>query len=202
MERATKKVETEQDAESIEEVDTSDRVGTSGKGGRVKKDRADQKKEVGTRKWSDVVKGLQTDDKLETTESVEWFDSDEPNQVKAKRTGRQPKPTPKRRIRRVEKRQYRDNDGAEMGLMSRQTDCRGRDAGVGWVKMHGVGWVKKRWTGGVVERRTEPDEGCEQGEKTLGEAEARNWQIRWNLSLSLRGSVEKQAQHGPMGRIG
>ena len=87
------KVETEQDAESIEEVDTSDRVGTSGKGGRVKKDKPTRRKRLGPRKWSDVVKGFQTDDELETTESVEWFDSDEPNQVKAKGTGRQPKPT-------------------------------------------------------------------------------------------------------------
>ena len=65
------------------------------------------------------------------------------------------------------------------------------------VEMHGVGWVKKRWTGGVVERGTGLDEEHEQGVKTPGEAEARNRQSGRNLKLSLRGSVEKQAQHGP-----
>ena len=63
--------------------------------------------------------------------------------------------------------------------------------------MGGVGWVKKHRTGGVMERETRPDTEREQGVKTPREAEARNWQSRSNLKLSLRGSVEKQAQHGP-----
>ena len=66
-----KKNETREDkekkgSESIEEVDTSDRAGTSS---RVKKDRADRKKEAKTQMWSDVVKGLEIEGKLETTNS-------------------------------------------------------------------------------------------------------------------------------------
>ena len=63
--------------------------------------------------------------------------------------------------------------------------------------MGGVGWVKKHRTSGVVERETGPDKEREQGVKTPREAEARNQQSRSNLKLSLRGSVERQAQHGP-----
>ena len=91
-------------AKSTEEVDTSDRVGTSSK---VKKDRADRKKEAKTQMWSDVVKGLEIEGKLETTNSdksgngsettdlAEQFDSDKPNHSKAKRSVRQPMPTSK-----------------------------------------------------------------------------------------------------------
>ena len=73
-----------QDAESIEEVDTSDKVRTSDKGDNVRKNKADKKKEEArTKTWSDVVQGLKMDEKSETTDSIEWFDSDEPNRMKA-----------------------------------------------------------------------------------------------------------------------
>ena len=52
-----------------EEVGTSEQVGTSGSGGRVKKDRADQKKKAKTRTWSDVVKGLELEDESGATVS-------------------------------------------------------------------------------------------------------------------------------------
>ena len=57
-----------------------------------------------------MVKSLKKDEELETTnsdksrneletsDSVEWFDSHEPNYMMVKRTGRQPKPTPKQRV--------------------------------------------------------------------------------------------------------
>ena len=57
------KAKTEQDVESTEEVDTFDRVGTSGS----VRDRANLKKKARTKTWSDVVKGLKTDDKSETS---------------------------------------------------------------------------------------------------------------------------------------
>ena len=76
-----------------EEVDTSGRVGTRGKGGRVKKERANQKKKARTKTWSDVVKGLQTDEELEIADLVEWFYSDELKQVMAKQTRGQLKST-------------------------------------------------------------------------------------------------------------
>ena len=62
-----KKNETREDkekkgVESIEEVNTSDRVRTSGNNSKVEKDRADRKKEAKTRTWSDVVKGLEIED--------------------------------------------------------------------------------------------------------------------------------------------
>ena len=82
-------------AESTEEVCTSDRVRLSGKGGRVKMNKADRKKKAKTKTCSDVVKGLKIEDELETTNSdksrneleiadlVEQFDSEKPNHVKA-----------------------------------------------------------------------------------------------------------------------
>ena len=54
--------------ESTEGVGTSEQVGESVSGGRVKKDKADRKK-AKTRTWFDVVKGLKTEDELETTNS-------------------------------------------------------------------------------------------------------------------------------------
>ena len=62
-----------------------------------------QKMKVKTRKWFDVVKGLKIEDELETAnsnkswnkskahDSEEVFDSEEPNQLKAKWTRRQRK---------------------------------------------------------------------------------------------------------------
>ena len=44
---------------STKEVGTSEQVGISGSGDRVKKDKADQK-EKATQTWSDLVKGLKT----------------------------------------------------------------------------------------------------------------------------------------------
>ena len=76
-------------------------------GDRVKKDRAERKKKKPkTQTWFDVVKGLEVKDELETTNldkrgnesgiaySVEMFDSEDLNQLKAKRTRRQRKSTP------------------------------------------------------------------------------------------------------------
>ena len=62
-----------------------------------------------TRTWSDVVKGLE-EDELEITDSVEKSDPDETDLVKAQRTRTQPKPMPTRKNRRVEGREYRDNE--------------------------------------------------------------------------------------------
>ena len=87
-------------------------------GGKSKKGREDK-----TKTWSDVVKGLTKVDELETTNSdksgngLETADSDEPNNLKAKRTKRQPK-----------RRQHRDSKGAEKGLTSRQDGQKGQDA--------------------------------------------------------------------------
>ena len=49
----------------------------------------------------------------------------------------------------------------------------------------------------VEERGTKGVEMCVPGDKLAGGAEPRNEQSRKNLKLSWRGSVEKQAQHGP-----
>ena len=70
--------------------------------------------------WSDVVKGLE--DELETVDSVEKSDLDEVDLLEAKRTRRQSKPTPIRRSRRVEGRQYRKIKGAYKGLGHIQTN--------------------------------------------------------------------------------
>ena len=79
-----------------------------------------------TETWSDVVKGLKTEDKLETANSdksgsgsetadlVEQFDSDEPNHMSVKRTKRQRKIC-----------QHRDNERANQGLMSKHANQRG-----------------------------------------------------------------------------
>ena len=48
---------------------------------------------VGTRTWSDVVKGLE-EDESKTTDSVEKSDPAETDHVKGKRTRRQPKSMP------------------------------------------------------------------------------------------------------------
>ena len=62
--------------ESTEEVITSNRVGTSGNDGRVKKDRANWKMKAKTRTWFDVVKGLKDEgNESEAIASVEQFDS-------------------------------------------------------------------------------------------------------------------------------
>ena len=76
-----------------------------------------------TETWSDVVKALKTKDELQTTnldesenrseeaDSVQMFDLETPNQLKAKwRKGR------------WKRYQYRDNKVAEKGRMSRQAD--------------------------------------------------------------------------------
>jgi hypothetical protein len=44
-------------------------AGTSGNGGRIKKDRTGRKKKAKTRTWSDVVKGLEPEDESEETDS-------------------------------------------------------------------------------------------------------------------------------------
>ena len=76
----------EEEAESIEEVKASGRVGTSSKGGRVKRNKADRKKKVKNKTCSDMVKSLKKDEELETAnsnesrnemktvDSVKWFD--------------------------------------------------------------------------------------------------------------------------------
>ena len=72
------------------------RGGRANRGGRVEKDRANQVK-AKIKTWEDAVKGLKEDEleiansdkrrnESEKTDSVEKFDSDEPNYVKAKRT--------------------------------------------------------------------------------------------------------------------
>ena len=71
----------EDDAKSIEEVETTRKAGSSGKGGI-----ADRKKMARTKTWPDMFKGLKSKDKLETAnldksaneseraDSVEWLD--------------------------------------------------------------------------------------------------------------------------------
>ena len=49
------------------------------------KERADRKMKAMIQMWSDVVKGLKIEDELETADSVEHFDSEEPYHLKAKR---------------------------------------------------------------------------------------------------------------------
>ena len=68
--------------------------------GRVKKSRAGQVK-ARTRTWLDVVKGLKTEEELETTDLVDWFDSNEPNYIKNKWMKGQPKLTSKQRNHRL-----------------------------------------------------------------------------------------------------
>ena len=71
----------------------------------------------GAKQESRIEKELETTNsekcknESETDDLVEWFDSDKPNYIKAKRTKRQPKPTPTRRSRRVEGRQSRNGKG-------------------------------------------------------------------------------------------
>ena len=50
-------------------MDISEGGGTSGNNSRVNKDRANRKMKTKTRTWSDVVKGLKIEDKLETYKS-------------------------------------------------------------------------------------------------------------------------------------
>ena len=87
----------EPEHEPVERGRAEEEVGAGGKSGKVKKDRADQKKKARTRTWADVVKGKKKgeseiadsskiEDESETVDSVEKFDSGEPNQMKAKRT--------------------------------------------------------------------------------------------------------------------
>ena len=109
-------------------------------GGRVKKDRADRKMKAKTWTWFDVVKGLKIEDELEianseksgneseVADSVEMFDSEELNQLKAKPIRGQRKVTPTCRSQWVEKRRSNSSEGVEMGLMSRQADQEGRGA--------------------------------------------------------------------------
>ena len=77
----------------------------------------------------EAIKGEKTEDELETAnwdesenrseedESVRMFDSDTPNQSRAKRKRRQQK-----------KRQHHDSKGAEKGCVSRQADRKGQGA--------------------------------------------------------------------------
>ena len=89
-------------------------------------DEAKKDEEAKTKSWSDVVKGLKTEDELETTNSdegrndsrtadlVQTFDSEMPNRLKAKQKKGQRK-----------RRQYLDNKGAEKGRTSRQANRKG-----------------------------------------------------------------------------
>ena len=92
-------------------------------------DEANKGEKALTETWFDVVKGLKTKDELETTHSdesrnrseaadlVRMFDSETPNQLKAKRKkGKQ------------KRRQYRDNNEDGKGRISRQADRKGRGA--------------------------------------------------------------------------
>ena len=86
--------------ESTKEDVTSDEVRTSGNNGRFKKDKANRKKKARTWTWSNVVKGLNSEDELETAnsdksgnesevaDSFNMLNSEEPNQLKAKQTRR------------------------------------------------------------------------------------------------------------------
>ena len=149
-----------------EEFSTSDRVRASGKGGKIKKDITDGKIKAKIRTWSDMVKVLKIEDELETTnsnksgdeseaaDSVEQFDSEEPNHLKAKRTKGQRKG-----------RQHHDNKVAGKGRTSNQADRKVEACGIERV------------------------EECEQGRVGC--------ELKKNLKLSFRGSVEIQAQHWP-----
>ena len=94
-----------------------------------KGDDANKGKKANTKTWFDVVKGLKTEDELEkansdesgnkseTTDSVRMFDSEMPNERKAKwRKGSR------------KRRQYRDNKGAKKGRTRKQVDRKGRGA--------------------------------------------------------------------------
>ena len=67
-------------------------------------DKAKKGKKARTKTWSDVVKGLKTEERSDTTDLVEHFDSDKLNHLKAKWIRRQPKPSPKQRNLRVDER--------------------------------------------------------------------------------------------------
>ena len=107
----------------------------------------------------------------ETADSVEQFNSEEPNQLNVKR---------------LKRCQHCDNEGADKGLTRRQADRRGRDA----RNRRDQEALDRR----VEERGTEPDEDREQGVETEGKVECG---LKKNLKLSLRESVEIQAQHWP-----
>ena len=68
--------------EPTEGVTTSEHVGASRDGGRVKQDSLADRKKAKTQTWSDVVKGLKTEDELETTNSDKtWNESEEADTV-------------------------------------------------------------------------------------------------------------------------
>ena len=72
--------------------------------------------------------GDKSGNESKTADSIKWVDSNELNFMKAKRTGRQSKPTPKRRFQQVEECWCCDSEGAEKGLMRKQADRGGWDA--------------------------------------------------------------------------
>ena len=123
-------------------------------GGKAKKGR-----KVMARIWSDLVKGLKKEDKLETTNSdksgngseksdlVEPFDSQEPNQLKVKRSKRHQK---------------------NQGKVKWSTRALREDKPTEKVETHGIGGVKKCWTGGVEERGTRPNMERKQGVEMRG----------------------------------
>ena len=112
-------------------------------------DKAKKGKKVRTKIWLDVVKGLKTEDGPKTTNSVKHYDSGKLNHLKAKRTRRQLKLTPKQRNYGVDERQSPDKPTEK-------------------IDMCGTGRVKKCWTRGVEERGTGPNEEHKQGIETRG----------------------------------
>ena len=103
------------------------------------------------------MKVLEIEDELETTNSdksgngseksdlVEPFDSQEPNQLKVKRSKRHQK---------------------NQGKVKWSTRALREDKPTEKVETHGIGGVKKCWTGGVEGRGSRPDEEREQGVET------------------------------------
>ena len=117
-------------------------------------DEAKKGKKAKNKTWSDVVKGLKIEDKLETTNSyksgnesetagsVRMFDSETPNHLEAKQKKWQRK-----------RRQHRGNKGAQKGCTSKQADQKGRGARARYeepegqtehqVEIHAQHWVRK-----------------------------------------------------------
>ena len=122
--------------------------------------------------WSDVVKGLKIEEELETTnsdksgneseltDSVEYFDSEEPDHLKDKQTRGHRKSTLTRRSRWVRKHQSHNRKRFEMGLLSRQGGPEGRGA------QNRAGCEKRDWMGQGARARRE-DVRRSQGKKPV-----------------------------------
>ena len=164
---------------------TEPRGGKAMKGGncsKVEKDRVDQVK-AKTKTWSDVVKGLKQDES-KTPDSINEGDSDEPNRIHG---GRVDEEAAEARRRRAD-----GSRGANTAIT--------RELRRAKVADNPTEKVKVRRTRRVMGRETRLDEEHKRGVRTRREEAGVTNQLeltRRDLKLSLRGSVERQAQHGP-----